>query len=157
MNVVSTTASRPWFLNHCPPNCCHGRPQPALVHALTNRPRKCKQGPVTVVRGCCTSYWSRKMCSCCTLMRRSVSLNSYGMFQPNGPKFRLSCTSAWKKQRPYSSVLNSALKPNATPLIIHGWFKPFSFFLTSCTAVLSLSHSNPSNPCSGKTLVMHQG
>lgn len=75
------------------------------------------------MRGCHTSYWSRKMCSCCTLMRRSVSLNSYGTFQPNGPKFRLSCTSAWKKQRPYSNVLNSALKPNATQLIIHGWFK----------------------------------
>lgn len=137
--------------NSLPPlNSCCGSTQPA-ISTCTSSPRKCKQGPVTAVRGCYTSYWSRKMCSCCTLMRRSVSLNSYGMFQPNGPKFRLSCTSAWKKQRPYSNVLNSALKPNARPLIIHSWFKSFHFFLMSCTAVLSGSVKTPSVSESLKT------
>ena len=42
------------------------------------------------------------MCSCRTLIRRSVSLNSYGLFQPSGPNFLRSCTFAWKKQRPYN-------------------------------------------------------
>lgn len=56
------------------------------------------------------STWdcSRNMCSCCTEIRRSVSLNSYGMFHPSGPNFLLSCVRAWKKHRPYRSFLNSA-------------------------------------------------
>jgi len=41
-------------------------------------------------------------CICRMLIRRSDSLNSYGMFHPSGPKFRRSCTRAWKKHRPKS-------------------------------------------------------
>lgn len=55
-----------------------------------------------------TWYCSRNMCSCCTEIRRSVSLNSYGMFQPKGPNFLLSWVRAWKKHRPYNSFLNTA-------------------------------------------------
>lgn len=135
---------------HC---CCGALSQHWDMH---ENPKKRQQGLVTTGRGSCTSYWLRKMCSCCTLMRRSVSLNSYGMFQPNGPKFRLSCTNAWKKQRPYSNVLNSAFKTNASPLRIHTWFKVFHF-LTPCAAVLTLSHYRATNSFSSNTLVMSQG
>ena len=40
-------------------------------------------------------------------MRKSVSLNSYAMFQPRGPNLRRSCTSPWKKHNPNSIFLNS--------------------------------------------------
>lgn len=42
-------------------------------------------------------------CNCLMLIRRSDSLNPYGMFQPSGPNFFLSWTRAWKKQTPYRS------------------------------------------------------
>ena len=54
-----------------------------------------------------TSYSLRNILSCLTLIRRSVSLNSYGMFHPRGPKFLLSCTRAWKKHRPNSRHFHS--------------------------------------------------
>lgn len=98
----------------CLSTCSH---RSTLHMRTTCRPRE----------GCHTSYWSRKMCSCCTLMRRSVSLNSYGMFQPSGPNFRLSCTSAWKKHRPYSNALNSALQTNGSTLLITTFFTEFHF------------------------------
>lgn len=49
----------------------------------------------------------RNMANCCTDIRRSDSLNSYGMFHPIGPYILLSWTSAWKKQSPNSSFRNS--------------------------------------------------
>ncbi|KAG7311247.1 hypothetical protein JYU34_002279 [Plutella xylostella] len=45
------------------------------------------------------------MYSCVTLIFRSVSLNSYLIFQPSGPNCRRSCTTAWKKQRANRSFL----------------------------------------------------
>ena len=60
-----------------------------------------------------TSYSLMNMWSWRTEMRRSVSLNSYGMFQPIGPKVRRSWMTAWKKHRPYSSFLKAAC--NTTP------------------------------------------
>jgi len=45
--------------------------------------------------------------SCLREMRRSDSLNPYGMFQPSGPNLRRSCTMAWKKHSPYISLLNA--------------------------------------------------
>lgn len=136
--MLSPTAIRAWFLTPCPLCTVAVKPSASIGRHM-NSPRKHQQGPVTAGKGSCTSYWLRKMCSCCTLMRRSVSLNSYGMFQPNGPKFRLSCTSAWKKQRPYSNVLNSAFKTNASPLRIHGWFKVFHFSHPLCSSAFSES------------------
>lgn len=52
-----------------------------------------------------SSYWLRKILSCKTLIRKSVSLNSYWLFQPIGPNFRRSCTMAWKKQSEKSNRL----------------------------------------------------
>ena len=46
-------------------------------------------------------------CCCRTLILRSDSLNSYGIFQPSGPKFLLSWTNAWKKQRLNSNFLHT--------------------------------------------------
>jgi hypothetical protein len=45
-----------------------------------------------------SSYSSRKMASWPLEMSRSVSLNAYGMFQPRGPNFLLSCAHEWKKE-----------------------------------------------------------
>lgn len=131
MNTVGITANRPEFLNHWALlKLLPWQHWAALAHARTVL-EHAWEGTIRAVGGFCTVYWSRKMCSCCTLMRRSVSLNSYGMFQPSGPNFRLSCTSAWKKQRPYSNVLNSALKPNTTTWIINISFKQFHFLTVS--------------------------
>ena len=55
-----------------------------------------------------SSYWFKKILSCSTLMRRSVSLNSYGLFQPIGPNFLRSWTIAWKKQRENRSFLKDS-------------------------------------------------
>jgi len=55
-----------------------------------------------------TSYSFRNMASCCTEILRSVSLNSYGIFQPSGPNLHLSWINAWKKHRP-NSILFHAL------------------------------------------------
>lgn len=38
---------------------------------------------------------------------KSLSLNSYLIFQPNGPNFLLSCKIAWKNVNPINSLLNS--------------------------------------------------
>lgn len=61
---------------------------------------KYKQSTVLV-----TSYWLRKIWSCWTLILKSVSLNSYGIFQPRGPNFLRSWTRAWKKQSPKTNFL----------------------------------------------------
>lgn len=55
-----------------------------------------------------TEYSLRNICNCITLILKSVSLNSYGIFQPKGPNFLLSWTSAWKKHKPYRSFLKTA-------------------------------------------------
>lgn len=47
-----------------------------------------------------TGYWFKNILNCWALIRKSVSLNSYGMFQPRGPNFRLSWTNAWKNDSP---------------------------------------------------------
>jgi hypothetical protein len=52
-----------------------------------------------------TSCSSRNLCNWITLMYKSVSLNSYGMFHPRGPNVRRSWTRAWKKHSPYSNLL----------------------------------------------------
>jgi len=52
-----------------------------------------------------TSCSSSNMCSCNTLMHKSISLNSYGMFHPRGPNAHRSWTTAWKKHSPYSIFL----------------------------------------------------
>ena len=67
-----------------------------------------------------TWYCSRNMCSCCTEILRSVSLNSYGMFQPKGPNFLLSWIRAWKKHSPYRSFLKTAWEVNK-----HRWKASF--------------------------------
>ena len=46
------------------------------------------------------------MLICLMLIWKSVSLNSYGIFQPSAPKLRRSCTRAWKKQSPNKSLRN---------------------------------------------------
>ena len=48
------------------------------------------------------------MCSWRTQMRKSDSLNSYGMFQPSAPNLRRSWMSAWKKASPKKSFLSAA-------------------------------------------------
>ena len=70
----------------------------------SNRNITCKSwtdGYITVTSKL-TVYWLRNMWSCLTLILKSVSLNSYGIFQPRGPNFLLSCTRAWKKHKPYN-------------------------------------------------------
>ena len=52
--------------------------------------------------------------NCLTEIRRSDSLNSYGMFQPKGPKFLLSWTIAWKKHKAHSNFRNTYQSVNST-------------------------------------------
>ena len=53
-------------------------------------------------------------CNCLTEIRRSDSLNSYGIFQPKGPKFLLSWTIAWKKHKAHSNFRNTYQNINST-------------------------------------------
>ena len=48
------------------------------------------------------SMSSRWFCTNCTLALKSAALNSYGMFQPRGPNFLLSCTTVCRKATPYN-------------------------------------------------------
>lgn len=57
-----------------------------------------------------TLYSFKNMANCWTLIRRSVSLNSYGLFQPRGPNFLLSWTIPWKKHSPNRSFFQAYWK-----------------------------------------------
>jgi len=78
---------------------------------------------------------------CRTLILRSDSLNSYGMFQPSGPNLRRSCTSAWKKHSPNSiffhlcSYIQPATQSRCSTLftlILRDWILWYSWEMTSC-------------------------
>lgn len=46
------------------------------------------------------------------LIRKSVSLKSYGTFHPSLPYLRLSWTTAWKRARTHTSGLNACMHSN---------------------------------------------
>lgn len=55
----------------------------------------------------CYCVFQLYTCNCSTDILRSDSLNSYGMFHPNGPNFLLSWTKPWKKQSPNNRLRHS--------------------------------------------------
>lgn len=68
-------------------------------------PSHLRVAQLTPFFGSMSSKW---FCTNMQLASQSAELNSYGMFQPSGPNFLLSCTTVWRKEMAYTSGMYSA-------------------------------------------------